>query len=376
MCELGGALRTAGELERARGGVHGSARRGGRGRRAAARAARRPRQARRRLFIDPEMPARTSCSNVQLAAIPELEERGRRPRRSAGPGSTWLHVDGPYRCRYAAAERQRGRRSSTTGARAGRSRPASGIARRRARHTARRRSRRRSRPAMDLLGRRRPGRAGERPPVPRRTRGDARRLRPRTRLSSPRDAQIARATWASRRRPRSAAERRRPRPSSRRATAVGAGGARARARRPAPARRAMPTWRPAPPQLADVLYRRGRFEERCAGEAAARRVARRRRRDRVALALRAARLAAREGSFDRADELSLRGPADLRRDRRPQHHAAECLLDRAEVLLAGRPSAPSPRRRSGKHCACSSRRRTSSRAEQARALLAETTESP
>ena len=90
-------------------------------------------------------------------------------------------------------------------------------------------------------------------------------------------------------------------------------------------------------ELADVLYRRGRFDEAAREVEAARSESPA---DDVATQWRwrsvAARLAAREGSVERADELSLEAleileGTDVLNDR------AECLLDRAEVLsLAGR----------------------------------------
>ena len=91
-------------------------------------------------------------------------------------------------------------------------------------------------------------------------------------------------------------------------------------------------------QLANVLYRLGRFEEalRHVEVASAESSA-----DDVGTECRwrvvAAKLAAREGSFDRADELGLAALRILEGTDNPNARA-ECLLGRAEVLsLSGRP---------------------------------------
>ncbi len=128
-------------------------------------------------------------------------------------------------------------------------------------------------------------------------------------------------------------------------------------------------------QLADVLYRRGRFDE------AAREVEPARSEldaDDLGTQSRwrsvAARLAAREGSVERADELSLEA-LEVLEGTDGLNTRAECLLDRAEVLsLARRPleSAAAIREALGLF----ELKENLVGAERARQLLAETTESP
>jgi DNA-binding SARP family transcriptional activator len=128
-------------------------------------------------------------------------------------------------------------------------------------------------------------------------------------------------------------------------------------------------------QLADVLYRRGRFEE------AAREVEPARSEldaDDLGTQSRwrsvAARLAAREGSVERADELSLEA-LEILEGTDGLNTRAECLLARAEVLsLAGRAEESAAAIREALRLY--EQKENVVGAEQARALLSETTESP
>jgi DNA-binding SARP family transcriptional activator len=129
-------------------------------------------------------------------------------------------------------------------------------------------------------------------------------------------------------------------------------------------------------QLADVLYRRGRFDaaarevEPARSELAADDVGTQSRWRSVA-----ARLAARKGSVERADELSLEALETLE-GTDGLNAQAQCLLDRAEVLsLSGRgeDSAAAAIREALR---LYEQKENVVGAERARSLLAETTESP
>jgi len=127
--------------------------------------------------------------------------------------------------------------------------------------------------------------------------------------------------------------------------------------------------------LADVLYRQGRLEDaaRCAGEAESGSTS-----GDLATEWRwrsvAARLAARSGEFDRAERLA-REAVGLLAGTDVLGQRANCSLDLAEVLtLAGRPAEAATALREA--LALFEQKGSVVAAEQTRALLAETTESP